>query len=843
MSWIILIPFLALGIFLLLLLLLVQRLRETVAGRIFAAILFSLAAWSFCSWMMHVGASPSPYFWLVTGFVFVIAVSPLLVHFAMEYPCRKPGIKWLIISWYGMALVFEVGNLLGKFVERVTFIPASGGVVDIEFGSMMYIGWPYMALSILLVAVVFTHSYRSTNSRAERLLLRYPLVGTMILFSGGLLNAFPGLSGYPIDLLANIAFALVVAYAISRHQFLNIRLLFRRNLSDIVLVLTLSALFVFVLRQVQEHVSEASGFYLWLMMAPLFAAFTVVFYAMRGYLQSRIDRLFFGEQYDYRKTLLEFSQKMGSTLKLDRLAGDLLRVLCRSLNCDRASLVLPSPRGDYFEVRSSTGLGDEFLPGDIQIPNDDTFVILAGRHGRPLSRAEIEIMAGPGNAPISDDSWVNAFGCDLICPLLTGGNMVGFIVLGRKRSGEQYSDEDLLLMSTVSNQAAVAIDNARLYDESKKAYTELQRMQQDLIRSERMHTLGQMASGVAHDFNNILTAILTRTELALDKVGVSKAKKDLEVIQLAALDGAQVTKRIQEFAKLRQVLEPVPVDVNMIVESALMVVEHLIVELQQTKGVFLDITRDLRSVNRVLGNVADLRQVLVNIMMNAIEAMPSGGEINLVTEDREGWVCMAVSDTGIGMSPGIKEKIFELMFTTNEQGGSGLGLAVAETIIHRYKGRIEVDSELGEGSTFCILLPSLTSFAQTPSVTRETYQNERKGNILIIDDDEEVLESLRLTLTKLGHNTTCATNGPDGLAHVQQMRFDLVITDLGMPSMSGGEVAMYLEDIRPHIPVLLITVWGIHIDSEQMEELKVQGILPKPFTRAEVTEAVNKLLE
>lgn len=843
MSWIIVVPFFAFGVYTLLFLSLIQRLRETVAGRIFAAILLVSACWAFFSWMAHIGAPPSPRFWIVTSFAFAIPLSSLMVHFATEYPRHKSGTRWLVASWYGLGLFLEITNLWGKIVERVELIPNSGGLLDIRFGPLMSIVWPYMILSIFLVAGLFAYSYRSTNSRLERVLMRYPLAGTALIFGGGLLNSSPALRGYPFDFLANISFALLIAYAISRHQFLNIRVLLRRNLAYIILFLTLSAGFIFVLRLIQAYVSGASGFYLWLMMAPLAGTSVLIFYIFVGRLQAGIDRLFFGKSYDYRNTLLELSQKIGNTLQLDKLAKDFLKMLSSALGCDKASLLLHSAQGDSFEVKASHGFSEGDLSGDMYISSDDSLLIMIIRQRRPLSRAEVEIMAGPMNMLIDDVHWLEVLSCEVVCPLMIRDNLVGLIALSHKKSGEHYSDEDLLLLSTISPQVAIAFDNARLYSETQQMYVELKQTHEGLVRSEKLRALGQMASGVAHDFNNILGTILTRAELALDKAGTSAVRDDLEVIRITALDGAQVTKRVQEFAKSPTELEAVPVDVNEVVKSAISMIEYRVAELQQTKGIFLEIIPRLHSRNNVLGNAADLKQALCNLAMNAIDAIPGDGRIEIATEDKEGLVCLSVSDTGIGMDAETREGLFQPFFTTKGERYSGLGLTVVEQIIQRHKGRIEVDSQPGKGSTFRILLSAATGLVAPPSTATKIHPMPQRGKVLVIDDDLEFLESLHLNLTQLGYEIASATNGSDGLAMAQRMGFDLVITDLGMPGMGGADTAICMKDINPDMPVLLITGWGVQIDSGQMKKMKVDGVLSKPFTRAQLAGAVNKLLK
>lgn len=794
---------------------------------------------------MHVGALPTPRFWLIIGFFFTILLSPLLVHFAAEYPRHKSGVMWLVFLWYGIALVFEAGNLLGKIVERAELIPGSGGVVNIEFGPMMtYAGWPYMTLTIFVMAALFIHSYRSTNSRDERLMLRYPLVGTLFLFGGGLINIFPTLTGYPFDFLANITFAMVIAYAISKHQFLNIRIVVRRNLASIISVLSLSALFILVLREIEGHIRVISGFYLWLMMVPIAAALTVLLFAMRERLQPMIDRLFFGESYDYRKTLLMFSQEMGASLKLQELAKGLLKMLCGSLNCDKAVLLLPSMRGDFFELRASLGFEDEHLARDIRIPSDDPFVIWARRHGRPLSRTEIEIMSEPSNALIGDIHWLEALSYDLVCPLIIRDNVIGFIVLGPKRS-QHYEDEDLLLILTISHQVAVAIDNARLYTESQRTYAELKKAQDNLVRSERMHALGQMAGGVAHDFNNMLTAILGRAQMTLHQIKDKKAIRNLQIIEQAALDAAETVRRLQDFARVRTDHAFNIIDLNEVLKAALEIIKPRLDEQRETLDTAIELNVDLAEISPVEGNAGELREAFINILINSIQAMPNGGQLTISSRQEGDSIVILVSDTGIGMTSDVRRRVFDPFFTTKE--GLGMGLSIVYGTIKRHGGQIRVSSKPKMGSTFTIEIPVIQRSEVNAVEAGLQENNSNKKNkgatILVVDDDRNCRDILNEILVEDGHEVDVAANGREALSLAEQKHYDLVIADFGLSDISGTKVASHIKRHSSKTQVIIVTGWGGQLDLTSLEEQEINNVISKPFITQEVLKVVSQLLD
>jgi len=213
-----------------------------------------------------------------------------------------------------------------------------------------------------------------------------------------------------------------------------------------------------------------------------------------------------------------------------------------------------------------------------------------------------------------------------------------------------------------------------------------------------------MAGGVAHDFNNVLSVVLGRAQLALEDVKEPKLKKSLQVIEQSAYDAANMVRRLQEFtgATVGEKLETL--DLNQVVKSALKMVETRRAE-NQVNGVKIDIDADLGEVYIVEGNPAELRGVLVNIIFNAMDALPQGGRIAVKTAREDSWVLLSISDTGTGMTEEVEKRIFDPFFTTKGSRGSGLGLSASHGIISKHGGSIEVDSTLGKGSTFYIRLP------------------------------------------------------------------------------------------------------------------------------------------
>ncbi len=371
--------------------------------------------------------------------------------------------------------------------------------------------------------------------------------------------------------------------------------------------------------------------------------------------------------------------------------------------------------------------------------------------------------------------------------------------------------------------------------------TERKQLEQQLLRAERLHALGEMSSGVAHDFNNILGAILGRAQLLRRAERDEETQRGLEAIEKAALDGANTVRRLQHFTRKRREEEFFPVDLNQAIKDALAITEARWKDEANLAGVTIEVATDYGKISPVMGNISELREVLTNMIFNAIEAMPEGGKLTFKTEEASGWVCLSVSDTGIGMSGDVKARIFDPFFTTKGVKGTGLGMSVSYGIIRGHNGEINVESHPGQGTTMLIKLPIPAKLRPAPQP--KLIPSARPGRILVIDDDGMVRELLSDILQAAGHTVVKAAGGREGIRLFRQDAFDLVLTDLGMPDCSGWEVATAVKGIAPRTPVALVTGWGLTLDRRKMKESGVDLVLNKPFQYPEVMALVAEGME
>ena len=427
----------------------------------------------------------------------------------------------------------------------------------------------------------------------------------------------------------------------------------------------------------------------------------------------------------------------------------------------------------------------------------------------------------------------------LLCvPLLVHEQVAGAITL--TLTGERiFHDEDLELATLFAGQCSAAISNARLYEEIRRAYHELREAQSQLVQSAKLNALGEMAGGVAHDFNNILAAILGRTQLLLQSVSDESERRQLEVIERAALDGAQAVRRVQEFTRLRQDEHFEALDVKEVLQGVLELTRSAWEAESKRRGIMLAVALDLRAMQLVAGNASELREVFTNLILNALDAMPWGGTLTLSSADADGEVCIRVTDTGVGMDAETRVRIFDPFFTTKPVKGTGLGLSVAYGIITRHHGRIEVESEPSRGSVFSIWLPAaLTRQAEPVAVPDGPLPRLR---VLAVDDEEPVLQVLGDLLVMLGQDVEIAQGGAAGIERYSPERFDVVFTDLGMPEVNGWDVVQAVKSRSPDTPVVIVTGWGAQIEGRALHARGVDHVIAKPFSLEDVRDVLLKV--
>jgi signal transduction histidine kinase/CheY-like chemotaxis protein len=375
-----------------------------------------------------------------------------------------------------------------------------------------------------------------------------------------------------------------------------------------------------------------------------------------------------------------------------------------------------------------------------------------------------------------------------------------------------------------------------------KDISEKKMMEEQLVQAEKLRALGEMASGVAHDFNNALAVILGNTQLLLYTAKDEGSRETLQTIEKVARDGAQTIRRLQDFTRKRVPQLLFKLDINSIVQDAMEITRPKWKDDVQGRGISIEMVSRLGNLPPVAGNASELREVITNMIFNAVEAMPKGGKIELLTFQRDKGVCIQVRDTGMGMTEEVRRKIFEPFFTTKPFTNTGLGLSMSYGIIQRFGGKIEVESKAGIGTIFTILLPIGTGEKEEPAVSYG-MQKGQSARILVVDDEEAVREVLSKILSKVSHQVTVARDGEEGIRLFKEGMFDLVLTDLGMPGLSGWEVCRMIKKINPQTPVGMITGWGMELSQKTMKEYGLDFMISKPFEFNQIVKIVAETMD
>jgi signal transduction histidine kinase/CheY-like chemotaxis protein len=424
-------------------------------------------------------------------------------------------------------------------------------------------------------------------------------------------------------------------------------------------------------------------------------------------------------------------------------------------------------------------------------------------------------------------------------PLGARDRVLGVLAL---RSAERpFTEGEERLLLNIAHLAALALASAGLYEDRTRAYGELAAAQDQLVRTEKLRALGEMASGVAHDFNNLLASVLGRAQLLLRRVQEPQLRQWLQVIERAALDGAQTVRRLQEFTRIRRDQPLVPLDINQVVRDALEITQSRWKEESTSRGIALEVRTRLADVPAVVGDAAELREAMTNLILNAVDAMPQGGTLTLGTALVDDRIEVAVADTGLGMPPEVRDKVFDPFFTTKGPQGTGLGLSMTYGIVSRHGGSIAVESTPGRGSTFRLSLPRGSDVQPAPPQARVETPAVRSLRCLVVDDEPPVRAVIGDILESAGHAVVTLGDGADAIARFQAERFDLVVTDLAMPKVSGWQVARAVKQAAPHVPVFLVTGFGVELSPEERRAHGVDLVLVKPLQIQDILDAVAEV--
>ena len=402
-------------------------------------------------------------------------------------------------------------------------------------------------------------------------------------------------------------------------------------------------------------------------------------------------------------------------------------------------------------------------------------------------------------------------------------------------------EREIRMLSALGRQAAIAMDNAQLVGDLRRTLEDLRSAQETLVRGATLRAVGELAAGAAHHLNNLMAVVLGRTQLLLMKNPGTVMATSLKSIERAAIDAADTVRRIQGFSgTAKEGGEAVArFDLNAVVQEAIEFTRSRWGNEAKVRGASIDVQAQPGPVPALSGRRLEIREVITNLLLNAVDALPEGGRIVVSTRTEAGRAVIAVSDSGTGMPPDVKRRAFEPFFTTKGVKRTGLGLAVAYGTVQRHGGQISIDSEPGAGTTVTFWLPAPVEEA-VAAARPAPARGQRFRSVLVIDDEADVRDLVSDVLASHGHHITGASGGREGLARFEAGTYDIVLTDLGMPDLNGWEVARAIKSARSDTPVLLLTGWADAVDPSAAG--LVDAILKKPFGLDELAAAVTTAL-
>lgn len=416
---------------------------------------------------------------------------------------------------------------------------------------------------------------------------------------------------------------------------------------------------------------------------------------------------------------------------------------------------------------------------------------------------------------------------------------------------------------TTEEQCRNLYDQVRVTEGLQQAYDELRRTQQVVVQQERLRALGQMASGVAHDVNNALSPIAAYSELLLmtQPEMPETSRKYLEIIKQSANDVAQIVARMREFYRRRSGSEPLAeVDVNRIVHEVIELTRPRWRDISQRDGISIRIQQELEpQLPMLLSDPSEFREALINLVFNAVDALPQGGVITFVTHSinvpgspNDGApgrrVQVEVKDNGVGMDEKTRQHCLEPFFSTKSlRGGTGLGLAMVYGMMQRHEGNIEIISSPGHGTCIRLTFPIQEKTPHTARNLPPQTSPKRTFHILCIDDEEPIRILLEDTLTNFHHRVATAANGEEGLqafrtARQEKQPFDVVITDLGMPNMDGQQLARTIKAEAPLTPIIMMTGWGAMLQEDGKAGPEVDAVVGKPPRIQELNDLIQRIV-
>jgi signal transduction histidine kinase/ActR/RegA family two-component response regulator len=522
-------------------------------------------------------------------------------------------------------------------------------------------------------------------------------------------------------------------------------------------------------------------------------------------------------------------------------AFDVVALQARSLTeCDGAILAVPAAEGNglVVEYRSVTEAAFAGLLRGSALPVPELSAAGAARgesNGdgteRPGARLDLD-----GDSPLALVLRPLGVRSAMALPLPRPEGPPSILLL-LARTPSHFEDWQVDVVDALTSHLSSALHASQLRLRLEGAFAELERTRDSLVRAQNLRLASEMASGAAHDFNNVLGAILGRAQLLrrqslAGELAPAALVGALGVIENAAKDGSETVRRLREFGRTRDSARTESVDLESVMRDAVEFTRSRWEDESQARGVTIRVAIEAEPGVCVLAQPTELREVFTNLMLNAIDALSDGGTIRLAARAVGDRALLTFADDGVGMNEDVKHRIFEPFFTTKGTRGTGLGLSVVYGIVQRTGGTIEVETAPDQGTRFALSFPlsANTTVHVAEAAPLQTATVFDPLEILIVDDEEPVRDLLVDIAEALGHRTTSFESPLEVAATFTPSRYNLVLTDIGMPDMNGWQLTKIVRAVDPSVVIALVTGWGEEIDAGEVQNAGANAVVAKPFT-------------
>jgi len=646
---------------------------------------------------LHIGAILIP--------IFLYALSTVLTK---VYDERKP----IIILSYLLTIAFIILDFTPLFISGVS--PKHGYPYWVNPG-ILYPFHILMTASLVIASVLELWIKLIKAKGIQKTQLKYFLIAVLLGYGGGSLNY---LLNYNIKIFmfspyitySVLIYVGITSYAILRHRLMDIEVIIKKGIVYSTLMAFIVGIYSLLIFIGQNIFQTALGINQWIATIITALVIAVGYKPLETFVTDLTNQYFFRKKYDYQKTLKESSEAMNLLTDIDRLVKLTTRIVARRMDLvETSTLIYEEPHHRYI-VRAAEGKSKEMLGTTYS----DNFELFKHLFSSKNILVKDEVTQTLNNKLVLPDERkrLNTIRKDMeklhaqVCvPSITrgkymGNKLVAIFCMGEKKSGDIYSNEDIQLLSTLSNQAAVAIENALMYSDLMKQFQELKETKDQLVQSEKLAALGTMAAGIAHEIKNPLTSLQLFVQMMAERFDDHEFReKFTQVVPPEVERLNRIVNDLVSFAKPSKLIRE-PAQINDILEKTIRLSEI------SFKKLNVKVAKEFSEMPKVIVDSQQIMQIFLNLIMNGAQAMPQGGILTVKTyyDDIYKKVCIDVRDTGHGISEENKKKIFAPFFSTKE-GGTGLGLAITKRIIDEHKGEIKVKSVVGEGTTFTVEFP------------------------------------------------------------------------------------------------------------------------------------------